>query len=267
MSTYKTVSANQIPEPTAVRFFFADVRMSWLWLLVRLYAGYEWLIAGWGKLTGRSIAFSSFGKPVNGGAWVFSGHDGAAIREFVQGALAPSTGLHPGVQGWYATFLSNVVLPHARLFAYIVTFGELVVGIALILGLLTGIAALLGVFINMNYFLAGIVSANPILGLLGVLLVLAWRIAGYLGVDHWLLPRPGMSWAGSFRRGSVEPADTSPPPPAPTSTPPEGTVAGPPAPGEAAQQSYPGSVDTVPTPQTPVAASRDSGSNQAERGS
>jgi hypothetical protein len=29
---------------------FGDVRWAWLWLLLRLYLGWEWLQAGWGKL-------------------------------------------------------------------------------------------------------------------------------------------------------------------------------------------------------------------------
>lgn len=233
MSTYRDAevySPAQIPEPPIARFFFADVRMSWLWLLVRLYAGYEWLTAGWEKLTGRSIAFDSFGQPVKGGAWVFTGHDGAPIVGFVNGALAQTTGGHPAVQGWYATFLKTVVLPNAATFAYVVTFGEVLVGMALILGFLTGIAALFGVFMNMNYLLAGAVSTNPILGLLGILLVLAWRIAGFLGLDHWLLPALGTPWTGSLRRRRRREEELSTPPPPQT-----GVPAGPPAPSETPQ--------------------------------
>lgn len=266
MSTYRNASASQIPEPAIARFLFADVRMSWLWLLVRLYAGYEWLTAGWEKLTGRSIAFDSFGKPVPGGTWVFTNHDGAAIRGFVQGALSQAGGPHPSVQGWYATFLTTVVLPHARTFAYIVTFGELLVGIALILGILTGIAALFGVFINLNYLLAGTVSANPILGLLGILLVLAWRIAGFLGVDHWLLPALGIPWTGSLRKRRAEAENASLPAPVLNGTSPQGPPAGPPAPGQTAVQGPPVPSDTAPQ-QVPAGTSRDASSNQRDRGS
>lgn len=247
MSTYRNpgvYSAAQIPEPPIARFFFADVRMSWLWLLVRLYAGYEWLTAGWEKLTGHSIAFDSFGQPVKGGAWVFSGHDGTAISGFVQGALAQATGAHPAVQGWYATFLKSFVLPNAAPFAYIVTFGEVLVGIALILGLLTGIAAFFGVFMNMNYLLAGTVSANPILGLLGILLVLAWRIAGYLGLDHWVLPALGTPWTGSLRRRrEKEEEEQAAPPPPLTDVP-----AGPSAPSDGTPQPVGAPTTTQPMP-------------------
>src|SRR5579862_5703157 len=40
----------QVDEPPIARFLFADTRMAWLWLIVRLYAGYMWLTEGWDKL-------------------------------------------------------------------------------------------------------------------------------------------------------------------------------------------------------------------------
>lgn len=194
----KPKTATQIPEPPLARFLFADTRIAWFWLIVRLYVGYEWLTAGWEKLTGYSIGFGSFGQATKGGAWVFSAHDGAAIKGFVMGAIAQSHGTFPAVQGWYATFLQSFVLPNAATFAYFVTFGEVLVGIALILGILTGIASFFGVFMNLNYLLAGTVSTNPILGFLALFLILAWRIAGYYGVDRYLLPLLGTPWTGSL---------------------------------------------------------------------
>jgi thiosulfate dehydrogenase [quinone] large subunit len=188
----------QIPEPPVARFLFADTRMAWLWLLVRLYVGYEWLTAGLEKLTGYNFAFGAgFGQRV-AAPWVFSGHDGVAIVGFVKGALALASGAHPAVQGWYAWFLQTVVLPHAAVFAYLVTFGEVLVGLGLIFGALTGIAAFFGVFMNLNFMLAGAVSINPVIGTLALLLMLAWRIAGYYGLDSLLLPLLGTPWTGSL---------------------------------------------------------------------
>jgi len=190
----KPKEATQIPEPPIARFLFADTRIAWLWLIVRLYVGYEWISAGWAKMTGYSI----FGEAQKGGAWIFSGHDGSAIKGFVAGALAQASGPHPAVQGWYAWFLQNLVLPNAAVFAYMVTFGEVLIGLGLIFGVLTGIAAFFGVVMNLNFLLAGAVSVNPILGTLALLLVLAWRIAGYYGVDRYLLPLLGTPWTGTL---------------------------------------------------------------------
>jgi thiosulfate dehydrogenase (quinone) large subunit len=200
--------STQIPEPPIARFLFADTRMAWFWLIVRLYVGYEWLTAGWEKLTGHSIAFGSFGEASPGGPWIFSNHDGAAMAGFVAGALKQASGPHASVQGWYASFLQSFVLPNAGLFAYLITFGEVLVGIALILGLLTGIASFFGLFMNLNYLLAGAVSTNPILGVLALLLALAWRIAGYWGLDRWVLPLLGTPWTGPLRN-TTETQDAS----------------------------------------------------------
>jgi thiosulfate dehydrogenase (quinone) large subunit len=193
-------SVTQIEEPPIAKFLLADTRIALLWLVVRLYVGYEWFTAGWDKLTGRSIAFDSFGQTST--PWVFSGHDGAALSGFVAGALAKTQGAHPAVQGWYASFLQNLVLPNAAVFSYIITFGEICVGLGLILGVLTGIAAFFGVFMNLNFMLAGAVSVNPVLGTLAIFLVLAWRVAGYYGADRYLLPLLGTPWTGSLERKS-----------------------------------------------------------------
>ncbi len=205
--------ATQIPEPPVARFLFADTRMAIVWLVIRLYVGYQWLSAGFEKLTGTSISFGSFGEKSQGGAWVFTNHDGAAIAGFVKGALAQTTGAHASVQGWYANFLQTFVQPDPALWAYLITFGEIAVGIGLIIGMLTGIAAFFGVVMNFNYLLAGAVSTNPILGFLGILLILAWRVAGYYGVDRYLLPLLGTPWTGSLTTPENPPVTTSTPTP------------------------------------------------------
>ena len=193
----------QIGEPPISQFLFADTRMAWFWLIVRVYVGYQWITAGFEKLTGYSINIGSFGKSV-GAAWVFNAQQGVAMKGFAMGAIAKATGPYPAVQGWYAEFLHNVVVPNAGLFAYMVTFGEVLIGLGLIFGALTGIAAFFGVFMNLNFLLAGAVSINPIIGMLALLLVLAWRVAGYYGIDRYLLPVLGTPWTGSLARKQAD---------------------------------------------------------------
>jgi thiosulfate dehydrogenase [quinone] large subunit len=185
-----------IPPSPLARFFFTDARISLLWLVIRLYIGYQWLVAGWMKVTGYSIAVNSFGTKSQGGSWVFGAHSGAALSKFIMGSLQQSQGPHADVQSWYAAFLQYVILPHAGMFSFIVAFGELLVGLGLIFGAFTGVAALFGVVMNMNYMLAGSVSINPLLGALCIFLILAWRIAGYYGADRILLPLLGTPWTG-----------------------------------------------------------------------
>lgn len=205
-SIFKSItpkSATQVPEPPIARFLFADSRMAWFWLIVRVYVAYEWFTAGWEKLTGTSINITSFGQKT-GTPWVFNNSAGAAMKGFAQGAVAQATGAHPAVQGWYASFLKTFVIPNAAFWSYLVTFGELAVGLGLLVGCLTGIAAFFGLVMNFNYLLAGAVSTNPILGFLAVLLILAWRIAGYYGVDRYLLPMLGTPWTGSLAKQPKE---------------------------------------------------------------
>jgi hypothetical protein len=64
------------------------------------------------------------------------------------------------------------------------------------LGGLTGIAPFFGLVMNFNYLLAGAVSTNPILGVLALFVILAWRLAGYYGLDRYLLPILGTPWTG-----------------------------------------------------------------------
>jgi thiosulfate dehydrogenase [quinone] large subunit len=47
---------------------------------------------------------------------------------------------------------------------------------------------------NWNFIMAGSASVNGVFLILAVLLVLAWKVAGYIGVDRFLLPRPAQLW-------------------------------------------------------------------------
>jgi thiosulfate dehydrogenase [quinone] large subunit len=175
-----TPQETEVPDPPLARFLFADRRMAPFWLIVRLYVGWQWLSAGWEKLTGTG--------------WV--GADaGTSMGGFVAGALKNATGAHPSVQPYYAWFLTDLVQPHLAFWGYAIAFGETLVGIGLIVGLFTGIAAFFGGLMNANYLLAGTVSTNPALFILATGLVLAWKIAGLLGLDSFALPLLGVPGA------------------------------------------------------------------------
>lgn len=161
-----------VEESPFSHFFLADSRSALLWLVIRVYIGWIWLQAGWGKL--------------HNPAWTGDA-SGTALTGFLNGALAKTGGAHPDVQSWYAFFLENVVLPHAALWSFVIAWSEFLVGAALIAGLFVGIVAFAGIFMNLNFMLAGTVSINPILFTLGIGLVLAWRIAGYYGLDYYAL--------------------------------------------------------------------------------
>jgi len=183
MKTKQTTTSSsdvlQITDPPFTQALFGKTSWAWLWLIVRIYVGWTWLKAGWGKVTNPT--------------WV-GAKSGTALTGFVNNALTKATGEHPDVQGWYAGFLHNVVLPHVSLWSHLVAFGETLVGIGLILGAFAGIAAFFGILMNLNYLLAGAVSVNPILLMLSIFLVLAWKTAGWWGLDRWLLPALGTPW-------------------------------------------------------------------------
>lgn len=100
--------------------------------------------------------------------------------------------------GWYRTFLESLLAGgHYTWFAKLVAVGEVVIGIALILGFLTGIVAFFGAFMNFNFMLAGTTSTTPVLFTIAVFLMLAWKVAGFWGLDRFLLPALGTPWRGN----------------------------------------------------------------------
>jgi len=144
------------------------------WLFVRLVLAVEWVRGGWEKV----------GDP----GWTAS-PVGAAVNGFLNGAIEKSTaGPHPEVPHWYHRLIQEMFLPNADLFAYLVAYGELLVGFALAVGLLTRFAALAGVTLNLAFLWAGTTSTNPPMLLLGLGLIVFGQRAGRLGLDGWLLP-------------------------------------------------------------------------------
>ncbi|MGE5403947.1 MAG: DoxX family membrane protein [Candidatus Saccharibacteria bacterium] len=147
-----------------------------IWTLLRVYLGWNWLESGYGKVFGAQSA-----------VWVGK-KAGVAVTGFLHGALSKTSGPHPDVQWWYAWFVQHVALPNVKVFSYMVSVGELLVGLALIFGAFTTIALIGGVFMNLNYLFAGSVSVNPIFLIEEVILLWAGAAAYYWGVDRFLIP-------------------------------------------------------------------------------
>lgn len=180
-TTYETshsasVAHGEMEEPAVAKWLFGRSESAWIWLIIRVYVGWQWVSAGWEKL--HSAGWAS----------------GKSLTGFVTGAIHNTAGAHAAVQGWYGSFLHATVLPNVGFWSALVAWGEFLVGVALIIGLFTGIAAFFGSFMNVNYLLAGAVSTNPILFVLATWLVLAWRVAGWWGCDRWVLPALGTPW-------------------------------------------------------------------------
>lgn len=180
-----------VPDPPFARALFSTTRFAWLWLIVRLYIGWQWLESGWGKITG--------------GVW----SSGEPLKGFWTNAVkVPETGRPSIAYDWYRQFLQFMLNQGwYTWFADIIMYAELLIGIALILGAFIGIAAFFGGFMNWNFIMAGSASINGFLLVLAVLLVLAWKVAGWYGLDRWLLPAIGVPW----QWGAQADAITSPP--------------------------------------------------------
>jgi len=174
-----------IQDPPIARFLFQGTIASWLWLAVRLYVGYDFIVAG----------FHKFSTP----AWMDG--SGAGILGFWKGALGTTASGSPVITvDWYRGFLQFLMDTNsAGWFSYVIVFGEMAVGAGLILGAFVGLAAAGGLLMNMAFLLAGTVSTNPILVVLGMLLILAWKNAGYIGLDYFLLPLLKTPWKQTTR--------------------------------------------------------------------
>ncbi len=181
MSRMISYEPSQISDPPMTRLLFSDTRLAWVWMLVRFYVAYEWITSGLSKV----------GNP----AWTVTGE---ALKGFWLNAL--KTDPKPVISfDWYRVFIQFLVDTQSwTWFSKLVVAGELLVGIALLLGAFTGIAAFFGGLMNWNFMMAGSASVNPFFFLLSVLIIMAWKVAGYYGADRVLLAMLGTPWRPGF---------------------------------------------------------------------
>lgn len=179
-------------DPPFAQSLFNSPKWAWLWVIARLYVGYTWLSSGLGKLSNPG--------------WTQTGE---ALKGFWERAVAiPEAPARPMIAfDWYRAFLQFMIDAGAYTwFAKLIFIGEILIGVALILGLFTGIAAFFGGFMNWNFMMAGTASTNPLLFTLSILLILAWKTAGWWGLDRFVLPALGTPWqpGKAFGRKSTE---------------------------------------------------------------
>jgi thiosulfate dehydrogenase [quinone] large subunit len=176
-------------EWTFVRFLRHGREAAPLYLGLRFFLAYEWIDAGWHKVTDP--------------AWTGTGQ---ALQAYWQRAAAlPAPPARPAItypgyrsfiqymldNGWYSWF------------ADVIAYGEVAIGLGFLFGGLVGFAAFFALLMNFSFIFAGSTSSNPMLILLETVLLLGWRVAGWWGVDRFLLPRLGTPWAPGPTTGPV----------------------------------------------------------------
>ena len=109
-------------------------------LLLRLSISYIWLSAGLSKLLSKNF-ISSFSS---------------TLKHF-----AESTPFD-----FYSGFLNQYTIPNANLFAQLTIWGEILTGIAFLLGFPMILAVLIGIFMNVNYFLVATQAPSQFLNIL-----------------------------------------------------------------------------------------------------
>ena len=135
--------------------------------ILRIAVGYHFITAAWPKVTSKFLTGQTLAE------------------ELTKTAMKDPF-------AWHKSFILGFVVPHAHSFSHLVAFGELAIGISLLLGCLVRISASFGAFHNLNILLAiAIANGGPQLGINRIFIILqlvfVFSSAGLaLGVDGLL---------------------------------------------------------------------------------
>ena len=143
--------------------------------LVRILIGVLFLLVAWPKVSGR----------------------------FLSGQVLPRqllNGIEKDPLAWHRAFIAGVVVPHGHFFSYLSAFGEISIGLSLLVGCLVRISSLFGAFYNFNILFSvayaaggGTVNYNRVLILLHLIFVSA-SAGRSLGIDGFLKRRFPHTW-------------------------------------------------------------------------
>lgn len=185
MANITTYKDQLVENPPIVSWLMNSPKAAWLWLVLRVWLGYQWIDAALHK--------------IDNPAWT---ETGLALKGFWSNiVVVPAEGRPPIAFDWYRSFIQTLLDAEAYTwFAPLVAYGELIVGVALILGIFTGIAAFFGGFMNWNFMMAGTASTNPMMLIVSMALILAWKVAGYIGLDYFLLRWIGTPWKSAGKQ-------------------------------------------------------------------
>ncbi|MBJ6362644.1 TQO small subunit DoxD [Paenibacillus sp. GCM10012307] len=138
--------------------------------LLRIYLGWQWLVAGWHKLAAV--------KPFDATGFLNQAITSPVAEKGTGAVLYPT----------FTAFIEHFALPNVKLINFMIPLGEFLVGLGLILGWLTLTATFFGLLMNFMFMFAGTVSTNPWLILFGFLIILGGANAGRFGIDYYIRP-------------------------------------------------------------------------------
>lgn len=121
-------------------------------LLLRLSISYIWLTAGISKLFNSQF-----------------------INTFPNTLIGFAKGTH---FSFYAGFLKQYIMPHSYVFAQLTIWGEILTGIAFLLGFPLSIAVISGILMNVNYYLVANTIPSQFLNILLIFSQLAAYACG-----------------------------------------------------------------------------------------
>lgn len=158
-----------VGQPPVARHILGNTRLAWVWLPLRLYLGTEWLLMGLSRLF--DPAWTERGDPVLT-LWQQSLDQGVSAM----GTIARPAMIQGLLDSGAAVWFSRAMIA-----------GELLVGLALVLGAFTGISAFTGLLLNTTSVFVGIGLGDPLMVPVACALILTWKTAGWIGFDRWLL--------------------------------------------------------------------------------
>lgn len=155
--------------------FFESIKYVGLTLplsFMRIFIGYVFFQRAWNRLEGD---------------YLMQPRLAALISESLPTSEAPY---------WYIRFLEDVVIPNWKVFAYILTYCEFLLGLSFIVGFLVRPACLVGIFLCANALYLSVGVENTLYQTYVALLILMlWMGAGRsLGFDYFFYKRRRGIW-------------------------------------------------------------------------
>lgn len=150
-----------------LKFWRENKYAAFLVTVIRIILGVQWIKGGWGKITG--------------GGFDASGYLTNAVNNPV---MKGEEVIYP----MYTNFIENLVLPNVEIINFLIPWGEFLVGVGLVIGVLTLPAVFFGLLMNFMFLFAGTISTNPRMVLLGFIIMLAAGNAGKIGGDYYVMP-------------------------------------------------------------------------------